>query len=134
MLNVPIQKGTTMNSRILTLGIALLASIALIGQASALCSGPVSDSNSDCMSASFSGNSVTVENDCDHRIMTEVSLNTGGDTPTDKVANIWVDGDSEESWTYSQHPDGTISAVNCCSGYAACSSAPAGTASGSDSG
>ena len=123
------------NSRCMTLGIALLAGITIAGQAQALCSGPVSDANSDCMDASFSGNSVTVENDCDHRIMTEVAINTGGDNPLDKVANIWVDGDSEENWTYSQHPDGTISAVNCCSGYALCSTTTgAGAAPGTDSG
>ena len=124
----------TMKSKMITLGIALLATVALAGQAAALCEGAnkVSDADSTCLDASWTGVVVSLTNSCGWRIRTEIKgtrtlNNLGIERPNQTFfTHPRVDANSSRTMDYSYVDDGVITEVSCCTDDAACSS---GTAS-----
>ena len=121
-----------MRSKILTLGIAVLATVALAGQAAAFCEGTnkISDADSTCLDASWTGAVITFQNSCDWMIRTEVkgtrTVNHGGVERPNQTFRSWptVDSNSSTTMDYSYNDDAVITEVSCCTEEAACSSEP----------
>ena len=123
----------TVKSRMITLGIALLATAALAGQAAAYCEGTnkISDADSTCLDASWTGVVVSLTNSCSWRITTEVkggySLDRNTPSPAGGpiqtfAANPTVASNSSRTQDYSSYGQVTIQEVSCCADEAACSS------------
>ena len=122
-----------MKSGILKLCMALLATVALAGQAAAYCEGTnkVSDADSTCMSASWAGAVANVTNSCDWTIRIEVEgiylipvSDAGRHGPSSgrfAYHPTLVENSSNE-FDYSHLEGADIEDVSCCTDGAACSS------------